>query len=161
MNPTQQSLFLPSEPQCKVRCISLWQPWASLMAVGVKTVETRGWYTEVRGEIYIHAAKTRHGITESDFTPGQESAMEKALGMPRARWGTDLPFGSLIAVGDLAEVLSGPAALARFPEQEPFGGFDADRWGHVYENLRAIGPIPCRGAQGFFFAEIPVGEGKA
>ena len=37
--------------------LSLWQPWASAIAVGAKVFETRHWATERRGLIAIHAAK--------------------------------------------------------------------------------------------------------
>lgn len=46
------------------KAISLWQPWASLIAYGVKTIETRSWSTSYRGPIAIHAAKTTKGIDE-------------------------------------------------------------------------------------------------
>lgn len=39
-----------------MKAITLWQPWASLMAVGAKTVETRTWATLHRGTLAIHAA---------------------------------------------------------------------------------------------------------
>jgi hypothetical protein len=41
----------------RIKCISLWQPWASLVAVGAKRIETRGWATAYRGRLGIHAAK--------------------------------------------------------------------------------------------------------
>lgn len=40
-----------------VKAISLWQPWASLIALGPKTIETRSWATDYRGPLAIHAAK--------------------------------------------------------------------------------------------------------
>ena len=40
-----------------MKALSLWQPWASLIAAGVKKVETRHWPTAYRGPIAIHAAK--------------------------------------------------------------------------------------------------------
>ena len=42
-----------------VTAISLWEPWASLMATGAKTIETRGWATRHRGPLLICAAKRR------------------------------------------------------------------------------------------------------
>lgn len=39
--------------------LTLWQPWASLVAIGAKTIETRGWATPYRGPIAIHAAAKR------------------------------------------------------------------------------------------------------
>jgi activating signal cointegrator 1 len=40
-----------------MKCLSLWQPWASLLVHGTKRVETRGWETKHRGPLLIHAAK--------------------------------------------------------------------------------------------------------
>lgn len=37
--------------------LSVKQPWAALLAAGVKTVEVRTWPTERRGRILIHASK--------------------------------------------------------------------------------------------------------
>ena len=41
-----------------MKAISLWQPWASAIAIGEKTIETRSWWTPHRGALAIHAAKT-------------------------------------------------------------------------------------------------------
>ena len=38
--------------------ISVKQPWAALLAAGVKSVEVRTWATRARGPVLIHAAKT-------------------------------------------------------------------------------------------------------
>lgn len=40
-----------------MRAITLHQPWASLVATGAKSIETRSWSTKHRGPIAIHAAK--------------------------------------------------------------------------------------------------------
>ncbi len=37
--------------------LSLKQPWAALLAHGLKTVEVRKWATRVRGPVLIHAAR--------------------------------------------------------------------------------------------------------
>ena len=42
-----------------MKSLSLWQPWASLVALGIKTVETRSWATSYRGPLAIHAATHR------------------------------------------------------------------------------------------------------
>lgn len=39
-----------------VRALTLWQPWASLVALGLKRIETRSWSTPYRGRLLIHAA---------------------------------------------------------------------------------------------------------
>ena len=41
-----------------VKVLSLKEPYATLIAEGIKHIETRSWKTNYRGEIYIHASKT-------------------------------------------------------------------------------------------------------
>lgn len=50
-----------------MKALTLWQPWASLIAVGAKTIETRSWSTTYRGPLAIHAAATTKGF---DTLPG-------------------------------------------------------------------------------------------
>jgi hypothetical protein len=38
--------------------LSIRQPWAALIVLGLKPVENREWATNVRGEILVHAGKT-------------------------------------------------------------------------------------------------------
>jgi len=40
-----------------VKALTLTQPWAYLVAVGAKTIETRSWRATYRGPLAIHAAK--------------------------------------------------------------------------------------------------------
>jgi len=37
-------------------CLSMHQPWASLLIRGIKMHEGRSWYTPHRGRLWIHAA---------------------------------------------------------------------------------------------------------
>lgn len=39
-----------------MKVISLLQPWASLVVLGHKKIETRSWNTKYRGELLIHAS---------------------------------------------------------------------------------------------------------
>lgn len=58
-----------------MKALSLWQPWASLVAIGAKTIETRSWSTSYRGPLAIHAAKTSRGFYE---LPGDCEGNEEA-----------------------------------------------------------------------------------
>ena len=40
-----------------MKCLSLKQPYADLLAFGKKTIELRNWNTKFRGEFLIHASK--------------------------------------------------------------------------------------------------------
>lgn len=39
-----------------MKAVSIKQPWASLIAHGIKDIENRTWKTNFRGKIYIHAS---------------------------------------------------------------------------------------------------------
>ncbi|MYC08182.1 MAG: ASCH domain-containing protein [Chloroflexi bacterium] len=43
-----------------MRALSLRQPWASMVADGRKTIETRTWRTNYRGPLAIHASARPH-----------------------------------------------------------------------------------------------------
>jgi hypothetical protein len=140
----------------RVRCISLWQPWASLMACGAKFVETRSWNTMARGEVWIHAALNREGLAEARADAVVAGVMAMRLGVAVEEWEEKLPFGALVGKGVLQVAIPGPRCAALYPGQVPFGNFARGRFGHVYKGLEAIEPVPMRGKQGFFYAEVAV-----
>lgn len=59
-----------------MKVLSVWQPWAQLLAAGHKHNETRSWRTNYRGEILIHATQKDplFGISQMP-----EGAWERAL----------------------------------------------------------------------------------
>lgn len=58
-----------------MKAITLTQPWATLMAIGAKRIETRSWATSYRGELAIHAGKGlgpvggKRGLYDQCYTP--------------------------------------------------------------------------------------------
>lgn len=42
-----------------MKALSLMEPWAALIAAGVKSIETRSWRTAYRGPLYIHASRAK------------------------------------------------------------------------------------------------------
>jgi len=153
--PQTQTLAAVDQPRL-VRCLSLWQPWASLMTCGAKFIETRSWNTKIRGEIYIHAGQTKIPIREMIKAPQWwVESVEKALGVSVENWTRDLPFGAIIGRGNLISTFPVEWAEQHYPEQFPFGNFSPGRFGHYYERLSSIEPIPWKGSQGFFFASLP------
>lgn len=115
------------------------------MACGAKTVETRHWYTHIRGEVYIHAAQTREGI--KSLHPLTAVKIEDALGMTTDEMFRKLPFGELVCYGDLYDCIYTQSALLMYPSQEHFGDFTAGRYGHIYKNIEEVLPIPLRGSR--------------
>lgn len=88
------------------RALSLWQPWASAVAEGVKTVETRGWQTSYRGPLLICSALRVLPRREFDVLPDEVRAFARDRLWPVTQDGVDrMPFGSVLAVVDLTNCL--------------------------------------------------------
>lgn len=47
-----------------MKVLSVREPYASLIASQIKTIETRSWKTNYRGEIFIHACITKNKIKD-------------------------------------------------------------------------------------------------
>jgi hypothetical protein len=50
-----------------MKCLSIRQPWAGLIALGIKDVENRTWWRRYTGPVLIHAAKTRDQAADRIF----------------------------------------------------------------------------------------------
>src|ERR1700735_2520502 len=74
-----------------MRAISLHQPWATLVARGIKRYETRHWRTHFRGPLAIHAAR-RWGREQRDLA--------RSFGIVEFHL---VPLGAVIAVCNLTD----------------------------------------------------------
>lgn len=81
----------------KIKALTLWQPWASLMAMEEKKIETRSWKTKYRGLLAIHAAKRPLRTPEIELY--NKAFCDLGLKLPSPRWA--LPFGEIVAVVEL------------------------------------------------------------
>lgn len=68
-----------------MKCLSIKQPWASLIAHGIKPIENRSWKTNFRGRIYIHASGTSQGSL-------YELLNEQQLQLVNNHWTAAPPF---------------------------------------------------------------------
>lgn len=141
-----------------MRVLSLHQPWASLIALGEKTVETRSWAHPYRGPLAIHAARTRmHMGLVGQLT---FKAAFDAHGVDPS----ELPLGVIVAVCDLTAIHDAEPGLkiprhACAPREGAFGNFTAGRKIWVLENVVAIQrPIALRGMQGLVTLALDVEE---
>lgn len=129
-----------------MKAISLWQPWASAIAVLLKRNETRGWATKYRGPIAIHAAKR----WQADQRVFAELAREQDARLP-----AELPFGAIVAVAWLEDCLPTMQVLPTVGALERlYGNYQPGRYAWPLRDIVALErPVPYRGAQGFF--EVP------
>lgn len=90
-----------------MRALTLWQPWASLIAVGAKTIETRSWSTTYRGPLAIHAAKRQPDWSAmKELVAGHAWNEWYAAGLVAEDGSTDhIPLGAVVAVCDLVDVV--------------------------------------------------------
>ena len=81
-----------------MRALSLWQPHAQAVALGIKPFETRGWSTDYRGPLAIHAAKRpfRHQDYPRDYYL-QVGARLRDAGFPLHA----LDYGRVLCVVDV------------------------------------------------------------
>lgn len=65
-----------------MKALSIKQPWASLIAHGIKDIENRTWKTKFRGRIYVHASQAWNAESAEICVsnPNVKNALEK-LGM--------------------------------------------------------------------------------
>jgi len=63
-----------------MRALSIRQPWASLVVLGLKDIENRTWVTHERGTILVHASK---GMTRIEYEDAIEFAVEAIRADPR------------------------------------------------------------------------------
>ena len=139
----------------------LYQHWASLMATGAKTIETRAWFTSYRGDLAICAGRTWDIVCSNCLgdLPIQQALREMNTGGGRV--GVEkrhLPFGKVLCVVQLDDVLPTETAKQRwralYEEQQYFGDFTDGRFAWFTENLRPLRePVPVTGRQGLF--ELP------
>ena len=131
-----------------MKAISLWQPWASAMALGWKRNETRHWATSYRGPLLIHAAKKATEWPSVDI----QSLFDGVAFLP-----SDLPRGVVLCKVELVDckrisVHNRPCLLNEGVERI-LGNYEPGRFMYITEKLETFDPIPYRGSQGFF--DIP------
>ncbi|MDJ0619328.1 MAG: ASCH domain-containing protein [Calothrix sp. MO_192.B10] len=129
-----------------LKAISLWQPWASLIPLGLKHYETRSWKTNYRGKLLIcstlnnpkHYREYLKIKDELQLPPWDE---------------TNFPHGQAIALCDLVDCIQ---MTAEFIEQQSeteilCGDWQVGRYAWKLENIQPITePFAVKGKQGLF-----------
>jgi len=140
-----------------MKALTLWQPWATLVAIGAKQYETRSWQIAYRGRLAIHAAKSKKGKAFFYDKPFR-SALVNA-GYPDFRW---LAFGQIIAVCQLVDIIRiTEDSLNDMARRElALGDFTLGRYAWRLQGITILPyPIPVRGRQGLwewdYSAELP------
>lgn len=135
-----------------MRGLPLWQPWASLIAVGAKRVETRSYAPDRVGirvgqRLGIHATKTRDHLPIRERYPFNGYLAEQGI----------LPLGAIVATATLARAAEMTAAsietLRRdHPHEHAFGHYEPGRWAWVLADVERLEmPLAWAGSQTAFY----------
>jgi activating signal cointegrator 1 len=156
-----------------VKAITLQQPWATLVAIGAKRIETRCWRTHYRGPLAI-AASAKQGKEGRELMGDPQCYGAMQLYSASRYWGgmAGNPYGSVIAVCNLVECLPMeayiclPGIFDEYPEldtirERAFGDFDVidkhngrRRWAFVLEDTCPLAaPVPVKGGLGIWETE--------
>lgn len=142
-----------------MKALTLTQPWASLMALQQKRIETRSWPVRYRGEMVIHSAK---GFPKWAKETCDEEPFRTALGGRRA---SDLPLSQGLCVVKVLGCFSTnnlPSAFAKIefmtgwkPDEKEiaFGDYSENRFLWLTEYIRPLhinGWGPVKGSLGLW-----------
>ena len=150
-----------------MKALTLTQPWATLVSIGAKRIETRGWSTAYRGPLAIHAAK---GFPKwaREFTMEpvcyeavkarycQRDVDHRAKGFPAYPTGVILATCSLVDILPTETVGCLPGVFDDYPELKTaqeleFGDYAPGRYGWVLEDIKPLEtPVPAKGALGLW-----------
>ena len=149
-----------------MKALSLTQPWATLVAIGAKRIETRSWDTRYRGPLAIHAAKgfpkwarqftakpVCYEAVQARYFP--RDLDKRASGFPA------YPVGCVIATVRLVSCWPTSSVFTAFPHMDTereraFGDYSADRYAWILDDISIFEtPIPARGMLGLWNWSAP------
>lgn len=131
-----------------MKALTLTQPWASLVALGHKSVETRSWTSPYRGPLAIHAAKGFPAIARTFYDDQFKRRAWQPNGLP---WPPVL--GAVVAIAKLSDVITTERFLQgdNDPGELELGDYTPGRYAWILDDVRPLArPIPARGMLGLW-----------
>lgn len=146
-----------------MNALSLLNPWACLVAIGAKRIETRPWSTDYRGPLAIHSSRRfprpckdkcwQAPFQDVLFWRGTEAGMTELFNSLE-----HLPCGQVLATCELVDVV--PTFDAGLPSKRmpaadsneyAFGNYEPGRFMFFLENVKMLAkPVPAKGRLGFW-----------
>jgi hypothetical protein len=147
----------------EVRVLTLTQPWATLIAIGQKRIETRPRRTNHRGPLLIHAGLS----TDAAEYFWDDQTFREPLTAAGYHAPSFLPYGQIVAACRVEDCLPTreivPLLMRGCPlpqGQRPadcelaFGDYSDGRFGYVLNSVREIHTMSARGKQGLWKHEL-------
>lgn len=137
-----------------MKALSLYQPWATFVAIGLKNFETRSWQTGHRGELAIHASKKLDPAGRALYARVQALLLP---GLPLPPW-ADLPRGCVLCVCLLRDVYRTEDALESGEVgviERELGNYAAGRFAWLLTVTKTLKPpMPATGRQMIFNVDL-------
>jgi hypothetical protein len=142
-----------------MKALTVYHPWAELIALNEKRNETRGWATKYRGPIAIHCGTSRRPWhMDLAFKEPFLSALKPLHSRAFATLGMRIHLGQILAIGNLVDCLEiihtvdNEACLENgrivFGREYDFGDYTPGRFAWILENVhQLVEPIPAKGMQ--------------
>lgn len=140
-----------------MKALTIYQPWASLIALGAKKIETRSWPTSYRGPLAIHASKAiRTEFMNLAWQDPFYSALKPLHGNVGGSRSIKYPLGCVIAIVQLVDCIEiRPDNVPTGPERY-FGDYTRGRFMWVLRDVKRLKkPIPARGLQRLWEWDAP------
>ena len=140
-----------------MKVLSIKEPYATLIKMKHKKIETRSWKTKYRGELYIHASisKAPKKLLEKDFM--------KSLVTEQ-----DLSYGKIILKANLVDCIEMTKEwIEKLKKENPqeylLGLYEEARYAWVLENVTPLDqPIIAKGKLGIWnYEEKEYNDGKS
>jgi hypothetical protein len=146
-----------------VKAITLWQPWANLIAIGAKPYEFRGWLPPrslIGQRIAIHAGARPVRAKEIEAIQRRGASAGIRLATEAAAWLADISFelrapvlSHVVCTAVLGEPVRADKVMTEFgvPVENDSDRAFAFNWAWPMLDVEALEPpAPARGAQGFW-----------
>lgn len=130
-----------------MKALTLTQPWATLVVLGIKRWETRGWFRRDVGRFAIHAGK---GWSAEDRAFADDLHERGVLPVPRR----ELPLGAVIGEVNLGGLVQTGTAVRKgyiSDLEQSLGNYEPGRYAwELFDPVAYPEPIPARGSLGFW-----------
>lgn len=138
-----------------MKILTLTEPWATLVGIGAKKIETRSWGVGYRGTLGIHAAKSFPGYAK-DFCRQEPflSALRKAPHFDLSKENFGFSLGYIIAKGRMTGCVKMTADNMPGEPEKSFGLYIPDRMMWMLESMRLL-PAPIQASGKLYLWEFP------
>lgn len=118
-------------------CLSMHQPWASLLVLGIKRVEGRSWRTRFRGRLWIASARREPTPFEIEEV---EKQYLKVYGLQRAQvpFPSEYPTTALLGCVDMVDCLANDDYVTAFVKTGRSTEMNASNYCFICESPRRL-----------------------